>query len=62
MRIQTPYRFHHLGYLGLDTSALHRRSDDEFLAVGIGRLYIGIYPNRDGFQVAYGIQNRNGSL
>jgi hypothetical protein len=62
MRIQTPHRFHHLGYFGLDTSALRRRADDEFLAFGIGRLYFGIYPNRDGFQVAYGIVDQNGSL
>ena len=62
MRLQTPSRFHHLGYFGLDTSALRRRADDEFLAFGIGRLYFGIYPNRDGVQIAYGIVGKNGSL
>lgn len=62
MRLQTPSALHDLFYVSVDTSALRRRSDDEFFAVGIGRLYFGIYPNRDGIQLAYGILNQHGAL
>jgi hypothetical protein len=59
MRIQTPYRLSRFVYFGLDTSA---RSGDEFLAAGIGRAYVGIYPTRNGFEVSYGILDQNDSL
>lgn len=59
MRIQTPYKFSKLAYFGLDTKA---RTGDEFLAAGIGRLYVGIYPTASGFDLSCGILDRNGSL
>lgn len=59
MRIQTPYRFSKLAYFGLDTTA---RVRDELLAFGIGRLYFGIYPTLHGFEVSYGIVDKNDCL
>lgn len=59
MRIQTPYKFHKIAYLGLDTSA---RSGDELLAFGIGNLYFGIYPTKTGVELSYGILNQFGCL
>jgi hypothetical protein len=58
MRIQTPYRFR-FAYFGLDTRA---RSGDEMLAVGIGRAYFGLYPTRNGMEIACGILDQNDSL
>lgn len=59
MRIQTPYKFHKIGYIGLDTSA---RAGDELLAIGVGRLYFGIYPTSQGVELSYGILNQFGCL
>lgn len=59
MRIQTPYKFHRFAYFGLDTKA---RVGDEFLAAGIGRFYVGIYPTRSGYDLSVGIVDKNGAL
>jgi hypothetical protein len=59
MRIQTPYKFSKLAYFGLDTKA---RVGDEYLAAGIGRFYVGIYPTSSGFDLSCGILDQNGSL
>lgn len=59
MRIQTPFKFHKIAYFGLDTKA---RVGDEFLAAGIGRLYVGIYPTSSGFDLSAGILDANGCL
>jgi len=59
MRIQTPFKFSHIAYFGLDTSA---RVGDEFLAFGISRFYVGIYPTRSGFDLSVGITDYQGCL
>lgn len=59
MRLQTPSKFHRFAYFGLDTKA---RTGDEFLAAGLGRFYVGIYPTATGFEVAYGVTNEHGCL
>ena len=59
MRIQTPYKLSKFAYFGLDTNA---RVRDEFLAAGIGRFYIGIYPTSSVFDVSVGITDDNDSL
>lgn len=59
MRLQTPFRFHRFAYFGLDTKA---RAGDELLAMGIGRLYAGLYPTQNGVEFCYGILNAHGCL
>jgi len=59
MRIQTPYRLSRFVYFSLDTRA---RVRDEFLAAGIGRAYVGIYPTHAGFEISCGILDQNDSL
>lgn len=59
MRFQTPLPLQHLFYLGLDTKA---GNGDEWFGIGIGRLYLGLYPNVTGFEVAYGVVNSQGCL
>jgi hypothetical protein len=59
MRLQTPTTIQNLLYLGLDTSAT---SGDELLGLGLGRLYLGLYPTATGFEVAYGVVNSQGCL
>jgi hypothetical protein len=59
MRLQTPFKFSKFAYFGLDTKA---RVGDEFLAAGIGRFYIGIYPTSSGFDLSAGILDSNGCL
>lgn len=59
MRFQTPLALQHLFYLGLDTRA---RSGDERFGIGLGRLYLGLYPTVTGFEVAYGVVNSQGCL
>jgi hypothetical protein len=59
MRIQTPFKFHKFFYFGIDTSA---RIGDEFLAAGIWKFYIGIYPIRRGYDLSVGICDTNGCI
>lgn len=59
MRFQTPLPLQHLLYLGLDTKATN---GDELLGLGLGRLYLGLYPTATGFEVAYGVVNSQGCL
>jgi hypothetical protein len=59
MRLQTPYRFARLAYLGIDTSA---RKGDELLGAGIGRFYVGIYPTARGFDLSVGVLDCNDSM
>jgi hypothetical protein len=59
MRFQTPLPLQHLLYLGLDTKATN---GDELLGLGLGRLYLGLYPTATGFEVAYGLTNEQGCL
>lgn len=59
MRIQTPFKFSKIAYFGLDTKA---RVGDELLAAGIGRLYVGIYPTKSGFDLSAGVLDQNGCL
>ena len=59
MHLQTPTSLQHLVYAGIDTSAT---AGDEILGMGIGRLYLGIYPTATGFEVAYGVLDSQGAL
>ena len=61
MRLQTPTAIQHLVYAGIDTRAV-AAPGDELLGLGLGRLYVGIYPTSTGFELAYGILNSQGSL
>ena len=59
MRIQTPFKFSKFAYFGLDTKA---RTGDELIAVGLGKLYAGVYPTSTGYDLSVGILNQNGAL
>ena len=59
MRIQTPFKFSKFAYFGLDTKA---RTGDEFLAVGVGKFYAGVYPTSKGYDLSVGILDENDSL
>lgn len=59
MILQTPTSTEHLFYLGVDTKA---GDGDERFGIGIGRLYLGLYPTATGFEVAYGVLNSQGCL
>ena len=61
MRFQTPASLQHLFYLGVDTRAT-AAPGDEFLGLGLGRLYLGLYPTATGFEVACGVVNSQGCL
>lgn len=59
MRLQTPDRFSNFVYLGFNSKATQ---GDEVLGTSIGRLYLGIYYTRYGFDLSCGILDHNGSL
>lgn len=59
MRIQTPFKFSKIAYFGLDTRA---RVGDEFLAAGIGKFYVGIYPTQGGFDLSAGVINEHDAV
>lgn len=59
MILQTPASIQNLFYLGVDTKATN---GDERFGIGIGRLYLGLYPTATGFEVAYGLTNEQGCL
>lgn len=59
MRIQTPNRFANFCYFGFDSKA---KKDDEVLGFSVGRLYLGIYYTRYGFDLSCGILDHTGSL
>ena len=59
MILQTPASIQHLLYLGVDTKATN---GDELLGLGLGRLYLGLYPTATGFELAYGVVNSQGCL
>lgn len=59
MRIQTPYSLSNFVYLGFNSKAAQ---DDEVFGLSIGKLYLGIYYTRYGFDLSCGILDQNGSL
>jgi hypothetical protein len=61
MTFSVPVRFHRWFYLGVDFRARHSIGDELF-GIGIGRAYCGIYPTKNGFEVAYGIVDDKGCL
>lgn len=61
MRFATPSSIMNVIYFGMDTRAL-ANVGDEFIGIGIGRLYFGIYPTATGIELAWGITDHNGCL
>jgi hypothetical protein len=61
MRFQTPASLMNLIYFGMDTRAL-ASIGDELLGLGLGRLYLGLYPTAHGIEVCWGLTDANGCL
>jgi hypothetical protein len=61
MRISTPStgKIAEYFYIGFDTKTY---VGDELFGVSFGRYYIGIYPTKNGIELAYGWLNNNGCL